>query len=74
MSKSGPIVQMLNSLDKESGFSMAWYFLALTKKYMSYPMIKSIREELGWSRKDFAFLTDTDRAILENWIEHPYSL
>ncbi|MCW9033401.1 MAG: hypothetical protein OQK35_08600 [Alphaproteobacteria bacterium] len=74
MSKSGPIVQMLNSLDKESGFPMAWYFLMLTKKFMSYAMVKSINEEIRWSREDFAFLADKDRQLLENWVEDPYNL
>ncbi len=74
MSKSGPIVQMLNSLDKEAGFPMAWYFLMLTKKFMSYAMVKSIREEISWSKSDFAFLEDKDRQILEKWIEDPYNL
>jgi len=74
MSKSGPIVQMLDSLDKQAGFPMAWFFLMLTKKFMSYPMVKSIREEISWSRSDFAFFNEEDRAILERWIDDPYNL
>ncbi len=70
----GTLIKMLKSLDQEAGFPMAWYFLMLTKKFMSYAMVNSIREEMSWSKTDFSFITDNDRVILEKWIADPYIL
>ncbi|HXK53883.1 MAG TPA: hypothetical protein PK405_04295 [Hyphomicrobiales bacterium] len=70
----GGIVKMLASLDREAGYPMAWYFLMLTKKFLSPAMLISIREEMGWSQRDSTFLAANDRRILESWIEAPYTI
>lgn len=74
MGSWGTIIKMLESLDNEAGFPMAWYFLMLTKKFMSYSMVKSIREEMSWSKTDYSFLAENDRLVLENWLDEPYNL
>jgi hypothetical protein len=70
----GSIFKMLASLDREAGYPMAWYFLMLTKKFMSGAMLTAIREEITWSRRDMNFLEPRDRRILDSWIDAPYTI
>ena len=70
----GHILSMLQSVDKECGFPMAWYFLLITKKYMSYGLSSSISQELGWKKQEHISLADKDREIFENWVANPYWL
>lgn len=70
----GSIFKMLASLDREAGYPMAWYFLMLTKKFMSRAMLTAIREEITWSRRDMSFLEPRDRRILDSWIDAPYTV
>ncbi|MBZ0216916.1 MAG: hypothetical protein K8F25_10215 [Fimbriimonadaceae bacterium] len=70
----GHILSMLDAVDKMSGFPMAWYFLLITKKYMSHGLVTSIRQELGWKKQHYISFSENDREIFENWIENPYWL
>jgi len=71
---AGHILNMIASVDRECGFPMAWYFLLVTKKYMSHALAASIRQELGWKRQPYITFADADREIFEAWIDNPYWL
>jgi hypothetical protein len=70
----GSIAKMLAGVDREAGYTMAWYFLMLTTKFMSAAMVNSVHEELGWSQAGREFLSARDAAVLERWIEAPYTV
>lgn len=71
---AGHILSMIASVDRESGFPMAWYFLLVTKKFMSHGLASTILQELGWRNQDFISFADKDLEIFESWVKNPYWL
>ncbi|SDG73269.1 hypothetical protein [Roseospirillum parvum] len=68
------LANQLQAIDRDAGHHLAWYFLAVATGQVPDPLMEALCRAHVAASRDGApgFLAETDRAVLERWIEEPY--
>lgn len=68
------LANQLHAIDRAAGHHLAWYFLAVATGQLPDRLMEALCRAHVEASRDGApgFLAESDRAVLERWIEEPY--
>ncbi len=68
----GPqLANQIRHFDRKLGYPMAWYFHMLKRDQVPSHLVQAIIDDHGHG---FAYLPETDRQLVQEWLERPYML
>lgn len=65
------LARQLAAFDRAAGYPFAWYFHLITGKLTPYDIATAVKQDL---RAGYRYLAERDVAILEAWLEQPYTI
>jgi len=71
---TGPVLPILERIDQDCGFAMAWYFLLIAQRQLSQELMACIRRDLAAGHQQQGGFAASDWNILESWSRNPYWL